>query len=282
MRTFLVTLAVIIAGALLWGLSHKFSEERKQLPEPASVQTTQPLRSETAEDATPDQPSEPWNGSIAVATPILMFHYIRDYHDQNDPIGVNLSVSPERFETMLAWLADHHYQNRDFGELANAGAPDMKPVIITLDDGYDDAYSAAFPLLQRYGFSATFYLIVDKVGTPGYLTWEEIKTMQSAGMHFGSHTLTHPNLTQLGSAAADQEITESKRTLEEHLGTPIRDFCYPSGKYDEAVKKLVQQAGYQSAVTTASGAAVPSSDPLALPRLRMTNETNLEGLLGQE
>jgi len=118
--------------------------------------------------------------------PIFMYHYIRSYFNTNDPIGVDLSVSPEKFEEQLAWLKNNGYHNV-FPNFFNSPKPlSFAPVILTFDDGYQDAYDSAFPMLQKYQMAGIFYLIVNKIGTPGYLTWDEIREMQNAGMSFGS------------------------------------------------------------------------------------------------
>ena len=147
---------------------------------------------------------------IPSAIPIFMYHYIRDYSNPNDPIGVNLSVSPEKFEEHLAWIKERGYQTVFTNFFKNQKPISLKPIILTFDDGYQDAYDNAFPILQKYQMAGMFYLIVNKIGTPGYLTWNEIVEMQKAGMSFGSHTLTHSNLKNLSPANIEREIKGSK------------------------------------------------------------------------
>ena len=154
-----------------------------------------------------------------------------------------------------------------------------KPIILTFDDGYQDAFDSAFLLLQKYQLAGMFYLIVNKIGTPGYLSWEEISEMQKAGMSFGSHTLTHPDLRKLSAASLEKEIQESKTILEQKLGQQITDFCYPSGKYDDAVLQELKKANYQTAVTTNSGISHLKDDPFLLKRLRITEKTDIQAIL---
>jgi len=108
---------------------------------------------------------------------ILMYHYIRDYTDSSDPIGVNLSVSPNTFDQQMKWLKDHNYQSFGINELDKIAQadPNVKPVIITFDDGYQDAYQNAFPILKKYGFKGVFYIIAGSVGDSAYMTWDQIK-----------------------------------------------------------------------------------------------------------
>ena len=210
-----------------------------------------------------------------------MYHYIRNYHDPRDPIGINLSVSPENFDRQMTWLSTHDYTTVSPHYLTHPYRLDHKPVIITFDDGYQDAFAEALPVIQKYHLTATFYPIVGKIGTTGYLTWDELVAMHTSGMTIGSHTLTHPNLTTLTSDMLRHELADSKRALEDHLGTPITDFCYPSGKYSSTIEAAVRATGYTTAITTASGRSTEHSNPLALPRLRITDTTNFDVLFGK-
>jgi len=216
---------------------------------------------------------------IPSAIPIFMYHYIREYSDSNDPIGENLSVSPEKFEEHLTWLKDNGYQTVFPNFFKNPEPLSFKPIILTFDDGYQDAYDNAFPLLQKYQMAGMFYLIIDKIGTPGYLTWDEISEMQKAGMSFGSHTLTHPDLKNLSPANLEREIKGSKEILGQKLGQEITDFCYPSGKHDEKVLKELQTDNYQTAVTTDLGISSLRDNPFLLKRLRIKDSTNIKAIL---
>ncbi len=216
---------------------------------------------------------------VPAAVPIFMYHYIRDYTDANDPIGENLSVSPKKFEAQIAWLKSHNYQTVFPMFFKNPEALSAKPIILTFDDGYQDAFDNAFPILQKYDLRGMFYLIVNKVNTPGYLTWDEILTMQRAGMVFGSHTLTHPNLQNMSPSDLQKELGGSENILEQKLGTKITDFCYPSGKYDAAAQSELSKDGYQTAVTTAPGLANMQDNPLLLKRWRIMENTNIASLL---
>jgi|GEM_PF-829914 len=221
------------------------------------------------------------HGNIPSTVPIFMYHYIRAYVDPNDPIGVNLSVSPESFEKQVTWLKENGYGTVSMDIFGNPKPLTFKPVVLTFDDGYRDAYDAAFPILRKYGMTGTFYLIVDRVGTPGYLTWDEIAEMRTAGMSFGSHAIDHPDLRNLPSERLEQEIRGSKDMLAEKIGRDVTDFCYPSGKYDDAVENEARKGGYATAVTTRSGIAGLKDDPLTLRRLRITEHADIRSVLGE-
>lgn len=217
--------------------------------------------------------------TVPTAVPILMYHYIRDYSDPRDPVGVNLSVSPNSFDRQLEYLQANGFRSVAPDFFLHPSAISGHSIILTFDDGYEDAYTQAFPLLEKYKLSGVFYLIIDKVGTPGYLSWDEIRTMQAAGMIFGSHTLSHPDLTKANDVRMAQEIVQSKKLIEQNLGTTIDSFCYPSGKYDQAVEDAVRTAGYATALTTVPGIARPGDDPYALKRLRVINTSDISQIL---
>lgn len=217
----------------------------------------------------------------AYRIPILMYHYIRDFDDPNDQIGTNLSVSPSTFDKQLSWLKDNGYQSVNPDYLLNPYALEHKPIILTFDDGYNDAYTNAFPILKKDGFIATFYLITNYIenSNPDYLTWDQAKEMKRANMNIGSHTLTHPDLAKSTDAQMDKEVSESKKILESTIGGATSDFCYPSGKYDTRTITTLKKYGYKTAVTVKSGIANQESNLFELPRIRMTNNTNLSSVL---
>ncbi|MCL5795796.1 MAG: polysaccharide deacetylase family protein [Patescibacteria group bacterium] len=211
--------------------------------------------------------------------PILMYHYIRDFNDPNDEIGTNLSVSPATFDKQLKWLSDNGYQSVNPDYLLTPYTLPLKPIILTFDDGYTDAYTNAFPILKKYGFTATFYIITSSVGKNEYMSWTQIQELLKSKMNIGSHSQNHPNLANSSDAQLITELKESKNIIEEKIGQTISDFCYPAGKYDERVIKILKENNYKTAVTTKNGVANQNSDLFTLPRIRTTNATNLSKAL---
>lgn len=210
--------------------------------------------------------------------PILMYHYIRDVDPDEDELGYNLSISPETFEDHLLWLRDNAYDTLRMDRLTaclhgEERCP-QKAVALTFDDGYEDAATTALPLLKRHGFTATFYIVIDFVGKPGYMSWEQIKELHDSGMEIGSHTISHPDLTAREHAVAYEEITQSQSILEEQLGISVESFCYPIGNYNADIAEMVRNAGYTNAVTTYPGSSL--ADMFELPRLRMLGGETVE------
>ena len=129
-----------------------------------------------------------------------MYHYISDPPSDADDYRLNLSVSPDVFAAHLAYLQSEGYTSIDLYHLLDSltwgRSLPAKPVVITIDDGYRDAYENAFPLLKEFGFSATFFILTDPIdqNLENYLTWEQVEEMSAAGMVFEPHSKTHPDL----------------------------------------------------------------------------------------
>jgi peptidoglycan/xylan/chitin deacetylase (PgdA/CDA1 family) len=141
--------------------------------------------------------------------------------------------------------------------------------VLTFDDGYRDAYTAAWPVLKKYGFGATFFVITDLIDNPRYLTKDQIRELAANDMEIGDHSASHSELPALSRAQLQREIVESKAVLERILGGPVLSFCYPSGHNSLAVRQVVQAAGYASAVTVDPGVYRGKGDRLQIPRVRV-------------
>lgn len=208
--------------------------------------------------------------TIAQPLKVLMYHYIRDGVDKKkDPTGYGLSVTPAGFEHQLELLQSAGYQSVTMSEVAT-GKISSQSVAITFDDGYEDLYTNALPLLKKYHFSATAYVITGRVGTDGYMDWTQIKDLQKAGVEIGSHTVTHRELNTLSASDQRTELESSRAVLSQELGTAIVSFCYPVGRYDDTTVGLVREAGYTSAVTTKNGSLEAGDSMFTLKRERIS------------
>ncbi|NWG21099.1 MAG: polysaccharide deacetylase family protein [Chloroflexi bacterium] len=211
--------------------------------------------------------------------PILMYHYVREVDGGTDPLGYGLSVTPANFAAQLDALARLGYApvRMDQALACLQGVPGCprRPVALTFDDGYADAASVVLPLLRERGFVATFYVVADFIGQPGYLTVDEVRMLAASGMEIGAHSVTHLDLTTLDEATARYEIAESRQRIAALTEQPVTSFCYPAGRFNAAVRALVQEAGFSTAVTTIQNADF--ADLLALPRLRIDGATDLAG-----
>ncbi|HMQ32212.1 MAG TPA: polysaccharide deacetylase family protein [Chloroflexaceae bacterium] len=211
--------------------------------------------------------------------PILMYHYVRYVDPGADPVGYNLSVTPEQLAAQLGWLRAAGYEAVRMDAVATCvrgeGPCPARAVALTFDDGYADAFTAALPILQQHGYTATFYIVSGFVGQPGYMGWDEIRALRDAGMEIGAHSVTHPDLTSLGLEDLRAQVAHSGATIAAELGAPVLSFCYPAGRFNDTVVAVAGESGYTSATTTISEG--PQDNPLALPRLRISGGLAQEG-----
>lgn len=211
--------------------------------------------------------------------PILMYHYVRYVDPGADPLGYNLSVTPEQLGAQLAWLRAAGYESIRMDAAAacirGMGPCPVRAVALTFDDGYMDAFTAALPLLQQHGYVATFYIVSGFVGQPGYMGWGEIRALRDAGMEIGAHSVTHPDLTSLGLDDIRAQVAQSGATIAAEIGAPVVSFCYPGGRFNDTVAAVASESGYTSATTTLPDG--PQENPFTLPRLRVSGDLTQEG-----
>ena len=178
-----------------------------------------------------------------VAIPVLNYHSVSDV-----PVGIGiLSVTADNFDKQMKYLMDNGYTPI---HLNDNPIYYEKPVIITFDDGYADNYHVAYPILEKYNFKATIFVITGAVDTPGYLTSGQIKSMPLVS--FQSHTVSHRQLTELSEEQLLSELWESQIFLSRLTGKQAFALCYPYGKYNNQVIALTSRY-YRCAMTTQSG-----------------------------
>ncbi len=221
--------------------------------------------------------------SHSMAVPILMYHYIRVNPVPDDRVGAGLSVTPEHFSAQMDALAARGVHSITPTQLVYAmqvGAPlPPNPVILTFDDGYADFATTAVPILVAHHFVAVSYVITGKIGTPNYMTAEQLKQVEAVGMVIGAHTVHHLALAKVSPASANAEIVQSKAALEQLLGHPVVDFCYPFGSFNAQVVAMVQAAGFLDAVTTVAGLSHPPATVFTLTRQRVGGGDTVENVL---
>jgi peptidoglycan/xylan/chitin deacetylase (PgdA/CDA1 family) len=214
--------------------------------------------------------------------PILMYHHIEDPPPGADAIRRDLSVGPEAFEAQLHYLKQAGYESISLNELAlhlTVGKPlPPKPIIFTFDDGYADAYTNAFPLLQRFGFEGTFFVVSEPVdaGDPDFVSWAEVEEMHAAGMRFEPHSYNHPDMRNRGFDFVVFQILAPKEAIEARTGEPCRFFAYPAGRYDQFVIDVLRSADFWGAVLTEQGATHGSDALFTLRRIRVHGGDDLD------
>ena len=223
--------------------------------------------------------------------PILTYHQIDDAPAKGAPFR-SLYVSPAAFARQMGWLKILGYRGLSMSALLPylRGERSGKVVGITLDDGYLNNLTHALPVLQRHRFSATCYVVSQRVGqtnewdqhngiaqTP-LMDARQLRQWMAGGQEIGAHTRHHSDLTQTDAITAREEIFRSKAELEEVIGQPVSQFCYPYGKFSDAHAELVREAGFSCATTTLRSRCLAAEDVMKLPRAVVVRSTTLFGL----
>lgn len=207
------------------------------------------------------------------------------YHWVDPDLGRRLrqwGVTPEAFEAQMTALAEGGYRVLSLEEVSQVvrgeRAAASRMVALTFDDGYRGLLDHALPVLERFGFKATFFIVTDRVGGTNewdarhgdpprsLMGWNEIEGLVARGMDIGSHSRTHPFLPRLPERVMQDEIGGSREAIERRLGRTVRFFSYPHGLLDERCRRSVMAAGYEGACTTHPGRNGPGTDPFALRR----------------
>lgn len=274
-----------ITGGLLFAQKNKELSDGKRTVIQKSLtiksydtQTTTPLpnSNDTRLQILREEPTQKTPRGVTIKVPILMYHHVREFTEKMTPIARGLTVTPESLEKQLSYFQREGYTSFTLDQLSQYISSEQKPpqksIIFTFDDGYRDFYQNAYPLFKKYNLHATIFLIADDIEAPAYLTWEQIHDMATSGLiEFGSHTLTHPELSKESVDEQKKQITESKDLLEKKLNKKITFFCYPYGKYTKVTVSLVKDTGYEGALTTHFGISYGPSNMYEMPRVRIGN-----------
>lgn len=242
-------------------------------PTPSATRTPTPTFTPTS-TATPGPTPDAQVRSANV--PILMYHYVSAPPPEADVYRRDLSVTPDQLAGQIEAMTAAGFVSVRLSDLISylaTGRPLLPPksVVLTFDDGYQDNFDNAFPLLKQAGFTATFFVITDFVdaGRPGYMTWDELRELHDAGMDIGSHSRDHPDLAGRAADFLVWQVLGSREMIESRLGFTPRAFCYPSGRYDPLAVQVVQSANFWGAVTTRQGATHDSEHLFELTRVRI-------------
>lgn len=230
---------------------------------------------------------------VTYRLPILMYHRVA-------PAGpdylARYRIRPDVFEEQLRYLHDEGFHTIDLEEWrramqANKPIP-RRAVILTFDDGYRDFIKYAWPSLKRYNFSAIVFLVADKIGQSNswdnifgeevpLLGWKDILQLQDKGIRFGSHSATHPHLTELSHAGVVNEGARSRAILERGLKTPVTAFAYPHGSEDRAVQHLIGACGYTFGLSCRPGPSKLNDPLLGLPRIEITGSDDIREFISR-
>jgi peptidoglycan/xylan/chitin deacetylase (PgdA/CDA1 family) len=205
--------------------------------------------------------------------PIIMYHYVEYVKDSGDTIRKKLDIVPSLFEGQLKALNEANYISyfvKDIPSIFDGSivsAP--KSIVLTFDDGYEDFYTSAFPILKKYQMKATIYIIVDLINKKGFLNDKEISELIDSGLvEIGSHTLDHVYLKTASQVLAEKQIKESKKILESRFKIKVETFAYPTGAFNQNTINLVKDAGYTAALSVIPGITQSETNLFYLYRIR--------------
>ncbi len=213
-----------------------------------------------------------------------MYHSICENRSNNMHPYYVTDTSPQTFEAHMKYLHEEGYSSivpEELLNILNSDKPNRKKlVVITFDDGYRNFYTRAFPILSKYNMKATVYLPTAYIGNQARsflgkecLTWTQARELQHSGIIFGSHTVTHSSLRHMPSADLERELSDSKDTIENELGTAVTSFAYPFAfpeedrTFTQTLQILLEQNGYQNGVSTIIGSVHSNSEKFFLKRL---------------
>ena len=212
--------------------------------------------------------------------PVLVYHRVGYTTD-------NFTVTPERFATDLQTLQLWGYSTISLEQLQKfLDEPDFelpdKPILITFDDGYKDNFDNAYPVLKQHGMVATFFIITDMLWSVERLNPQHIVEMAQGGMSFGSHTVSHKRLGDLTTEEIQDELVNSKATLESVLGKAVNGIAYPQGSYNDNVIAIAQNVGYVTGFTVREGFCSNNSPNLELRRIPIFKyDGGIEGVISR-
>jgi Predicted xylanase/chitin deacetylase len=211
---------------------------------------------------------------VGQGVPVLMYHSVA--FEKDNPVR----IPPEKLDEEMKYLKDNGYYTITLDDLyayftSNTPVP-QKSVVLTFDDGYEDNYTAMFPIMKKYGFRATIFAITDYLDkSKDYLTSNQLKEMQVYGMDIESHTVDHKYLNKLTKEQQLKELTDSKAFLENLLNKKINYIAYPYGAYNKDTVECAKTAGYTMAFTTDGRWSMKKNGILTLDRVYISGQFDM-------
>ena len=271
-----LNLLLLLLNLVLLGLLAVFMLNRPSQSGNSQKGTQTSQSTSTAKWKTYDDP---------VQIPILMYHAVH-VMDPSEASNANLIVDPDLFEAQIKALSKAGYYfltpEEAYKAFTENALPAKKVVWLTFDDGNEDFYTIAYPILKKYKAKATNNVITGfvKKGNAGNLTVKQMKEMMAHGMSFQSHTVNHPDLSATDKATQKVELTDSIDFLENKLNTKVNTIAYPSGRYNQTTLDLAKKT-YKLGLTTNEGLASAKDGLLSLNRVRILPTTTAKGLLSE-
>jgi peptidoglycan/xylan/chitin deacetylase (PgdA/CDA1 family) len=271
----LLFLSCFLIGFCLLGLGLKKIFGNK-LPSPEEIAKTYPTSSPTPTPTPKPLTFAEMNALYGpcVYLPTLMYHHVQNMDEAQKKNQQNLTVSPEYFRKHMQYLKEKGYNVVSFAELIsffdNGIVIPKKSILITFDDGYDDFYLNALPILKEFGYKAAVFVPTGLIDNPGYLLWVQVTDAAGGGISFGNHTWSHKNMMQK-KEIIEKEIAAADVQLSEKGLNSTKVFAYPYGFGNSYSEEFLNRLVYKLAFTTKYGRTLCKKQRLELPRIRIGN-----------
>lgn len=261
-----VALVVALSGGSSDSGSKTSAQAKQEKPHPSGKGSGE--ASGKVRNATPQPDWKPYAGPV----PILEYHVLG--RPQTEVPYPDLYVPRASFRKQMDWLEQQGYEAITLEQVEKAwyhgGTLPPKPVVISFDDGYRPQYTFALPTLRKHGWPGVLNLKAE--GSDLYES--NVKAMIAAGWELAAHTIHHSDLTTLEGEALEEEVAGSRKLLQREYGVPVKNFCYPSGRFDSTVIAAVEAASYVGATTEIPGFAT-KDHPYELARIEVLGSWTL-------
>lgn len=210
--------------------------------------------------------------------PVIFYHHIQPQADAIANKQTSVSTDLTYFEQQLAYLNDHGYTSISALDLVNAlrnhaGLP-SKSIVVTLDDGYGDLYTNAFPLIKRYNIHVSVLIASGLVGNPGFVTWDQLNDMKNSGLvYFIDHSWSHYSVGLADINKIHYEIETARNQIEQYLGQKVDLFGYPYGTFTSPEIEVLREDNFLGAFSTIPGSWQCDSFIMTLHRIRIGNSS---------
>jgi len=214
---------------------------------------------------------------VASRIAFLMYHELKVPARpvcQNEPGYIHYVVSVSDFKTQMQTLKASGWQGSSVSQAL--GFPQAPTVALCFDDGCETDLIAAAPILQELGFGATCYVTSGFLGSKGYLSAEQLRSLSVGRFEIGCHSMTHPDLTSLDTSQLIHETAGAKHVLEQILGIPVKHFSCPGGKWNSRTVDAVKSAGFESMATSRPGVNTRHTSLFALTRVPILRGTTID------
>lgn len=239
----------------------------RNLPTPTPTPTLSPT-------PTPTPTPIPKPNGFCLNIPVLMYHHVQDLTQAKEQGHQFETVSPEIFDQQMQYLVSHGYRTIKADELVNAIISHQslgKVIVVTLDDGYDDAYSNAFQIARKYGVILNLMIPTGLLNNNGFMSWDQLREIASNGNGVYDHTWSHFSLNAGSDEKVNTEIMTAKQQLDSNIGGNVDIFTYPYGSFSERVVNILRADGFKAAFSTIPGTLQCEGNIMSLFRTRIGN-----------